>query len=291
MIGGFVGGDTVSCMLATDMDEAAACHMIIDIGTNGEVALGSRAGWTTASAPAGPAFEGARISCGMPGAPGAIEHVAFTPQGVARDVIGEGTPLGICGTGLIDAVAALLDAGALDETGRLLEPGELPATAAAWLPRRMVEQDGAPAFVLFDPATDAHENGPDARPLYLTQRDIRELQLAKAAIASACDLLVRARGMTWDDVTRVYLAGAFGNYLRPATARRIGLLPPLPMARIAFIGNAASTGARRALLAPDARARAERIARAATHVELAADPGFQMCYADHLLFAQRTEAT
>lgn len=287
IIGGFVGGDTVSCMLATDMDERDDCHMIIDIGTNGEVALGSRAGWVTASAPAGPAFEGARISCGMPGAPGAIEHVAFTAEGVTLDVIGETTPLGVCGTGLIDAVAALLDAGVVDETGRLVAPEEVPDAAPAWLRARIVERNGAPAFVLFDPQTDAYEHTAEARPLYLTQRDIRELQLAKAAIAAACELLLRTRGLTWDDVTFVYLAGAFGNYLRPATAQRIGLLPPLPLARIAFIGNAASAGARRALVSGDDRRRAERIAREAAHVELAADTAFQQCYADHLLFVGR----
>ncbi len=287
IIGGFVGGDTVSCMLATDMDERDDCHMIIDIGTNGEVALGSRAGWVTASAPAGPAFEGARISCGMPGAPGAIEHVAFTAEAVTLDVIDETTPLGVCGTGLIDAVAALLDAGVVDETGRLVAPEKVPDAAPAWLRARMVERNGAPAFVLFDPQTDEYEHTAEARPLYLTQRDIRELQLAKAAIASACELLLRSRGMTWDDVTFVYLAGAFGNYLRPATAQRIGLLPPLPLTRIAFIGNAASAGARRALVSGDDRRRAERIAREAAHVELAADPAFQQCYADHLLFVGR----
>ncbi len=287
VIGGFVGGDTVSCMLATDMDERDDCHMIIDIGTNGEVALGSRAGWVTASAPAGPAFEGARISCGMPGATGAIEHVAFTATAVVLDVIGETTPLGVCGTGLIDAVAALLDAGLVDETGRLLAPEEVPGDVPAWLRARIIEQNGAAAFVLFDPQTDEDAHTAEARPLYLTQRDLRELQLAKAAIASACELLVRTRGMTWADVTRVYLAGAFGNYLRPATARRIGLLPPLPLAQIAFIGNAASTGARRALVSGDDRRRAERIARDAIHVELAADAAFQECYADHLLFAGR----
>jgi len=288
VIGGFVGGDTVSCILATDMDERDDCHMIIDIGTNGEVALGSRAGWVTASAPAGPAFEGARISCGMPGAPGAIEHVTFTPAAVELDVIGETAPMGVCGTGLIDAVAALLDTGVVDETGRLVAPEEVPGAAPAWVRARIVEQNAAPAFVLFDPQTDAYEHTAEARPLYLTQRDIRELQLAKAAIAAACELLLRTRGLTWADVTHVYLAGAFGNYLRPATAQRIGLLPPLPLAQIAFIGNAASTGARRALVSSNDRRRAERIARVATHVELAADAAFQQCYADHLLFVGRT---
>jgi len=268
--------------LAIDMDRSAACDMVIDIGTNGEVALGCRDGWIATSAPAGPAFEGARISCGMPGAPGAIEHVRLNDK-VTLDVIGQVAPVGICGTGLIDAVALLLDIGLIDETGRLLPRDEVPATLPDWLRQHVVEAQGEAAFLLAE-ATPGDDDAEPGRPLLLTQRDIRELQLAKAAIATACTLLLRKKNMTWDHVRRVYLAGAFGNYLRPATARRIGLLPPIPMAKIAFIGNAASTGAKRALVSFEDRARAEHIAGSADHIELAAEPDFQMCYADNMLF-------
>ncbi len=287
LIGGFVGGDTVACMLATGMDEAAECQMIIDIGTNGEVALGCRRGWTATSAPAGPAFEGARISCGMHGAAGAIEHVVITPESVELDVIDEQTPRGICGTGLIDITAALLDWGMLDASGRLLAEDELPASVPAWLRARVVPHEGDLAFVLFNPAHDEYiKNETTAAPLHLTQRDFRELQLAKAAIAVACELLVQRAGLTYDDVTAVYLAGAFGNYLRPATARRIGLLPQVPLEKIKFIGNAASTGARQALVSLHHRARAEELAARAGHVDLAAESAFQMAYAEHMFFPE-----
>jgi uncharacterized 2Fe-2S/4Fe-4S cluster protein (DUF4445 family) len=289
IIGGFVGGDTVGCMLAVDMDQSAECAMVIDIGTNGEVALGCRDGWVATSAPAGPAFEGARISCGMPGAPGAIEHVRLN-NSVTLDVIGQVAPVGICGTGLIDAVALLLDVGLIDETGRLLPRDELPATIPDWLRRHVVEVQGEAAFLLAEAVAGDDATAEPARPLHLTQRDIRELQLAKAAIATACALLLRKKNMTWEQVRRVYLAGAFGNYLRPATARRIGLLPPIPMDKIAFIGNAATTGAKRALVSFEDRARAERIAGNAEHIELAAEPDFQMCYADNMLFTPPGDA-
>ena len=284
LIGGFVGGDTVACMLAIGMDTAPALQMVIDIGTNTEVALGCRDGWITASAPAGPAFEGARISCGMNGIAGAIQHVHISPTAVEVDVIGQQAPTGVCGTGLIDAAAALLDCGLLDETGRLCMGDDMPAQTPPWLRRRIIEHEGAPAFILFDPATDAFEQDGSPRLLLLTQRDVRELQLAKGAVAAACDILLRSAQRTYDDICCIHLAGAFGNYLRPATARRIGLLPHVPLEKIEFIGNAASTGTKRALVSMADRARAENLARHAAHIELAADPGFQMCYADHMLF-------
>ena len=292
IVAGFVGGDTVACVLAEDMDTAPQCQMIVDIGTNGEVALGCRSGWITASAPAGPAFEGATISCGMRAADGAVEHVRITSAAVELDVIGKAAPRGICGTGLIDAAAALLDCGLLDETGRLLGADELPVATPEWLARRVLRHRDALAFILFDPRTDAlNGNGNGAAALYLTQRDFRELQLAKAAVASACDLLLRRKGLGCNDLGRVNLAGAFGNFLRPAQARRIGLLPPVPLEKVRFVGNAASTGAKRALVSRADRRRAEHIAQAAEHVELAADPEFQNCFAEHLLFPPQMAET
>lgn len=285
LVGGFVGGDTVACMLATNMDQSSQCHMIIDIGTNGEIAVGCARGWLVTSAPAGPAFEGARISCGMPGAAGAIEHVTIHPDRLELDVIGEQTPRGICGTGLIDATAALLDAGLLDPSGRLCPPDELPHHVPTWLRARLQPRGNELAFLLFDPAHDEFvDTDGNPSPLYLTQRDFRELQLAKAAIAVACQLLLDHAGLSRNDLAAIYLAGAFGNYLRPLTARRIGLLPDVPLEKVKFIGNAASTGARMALLSPQCRARAATIARLARHVDLAALPEFHMTYAEHMFF-------
>jgi len=246
LVSGFVGGDTVACMLATDIDKAEKKVLIIDIGTNGEVALGNNKGWTTTSAPAGPAFEGARISAGMRGANGAIEHVKISDCKMIIDVIGQQAPVGICGTGLIDAAAELLNRGLLDYTGRLVDKDELP--------------------------------------IFLTQKDFRELQLAKAAVGTACELLLKSANVDLNDVCCVMLAGAFGNYLRPANARRIGLIPNVPMEKIHFVGNAASTGAKRALMSKKEKARVEKIAEEAEHIELAADPSFQMSYAEQMLY-------
>ena len=287
VIGGFVGGDTVACMLAVDMDHSENCIMIIDVGTNGEVALGCDGTCITTSAPAGPAFEGRGISCGMHGAPGAIEHVRITREGIQLDVIEQQPPLGICGTGLIDATAALLDWGILDYTGRLVDPDELAADTPEWLKQRIVSSNGQNAFLLFNPAVDSFHRGQTTPELlYLTQKDFREVQLAKGAIATAAAILLVHSGKTLQDVKTIYLAGAFGNYLRPVQARRIGLLPDVPISNISFIGNAASTGAKRVLVSPDCRRRAERIAASAGHVDLAADPGFQMLFADHMLFPE-----
>ena len=285
VISGFVGGDTVSCMLATDMDESENIQLIIDIGTNGEVALGSKNGWTTTSAPAGPAFEGARISAGMRGANGAIEHVQITDNKMIIDVIGQQTPVGICGTGLIDIAAELLNRGILDVTGRINDLDELPAGTPDWLSKRIIDQDGQNSFVLFDPETDSYiKNDVSPQKLYITQRDLRELQLAKAAVATACDILLKHENVILEDVCCVLLAGAFGNYLRPANARRIGLIPNVPMDKIHFIGNAASTGAKRVLVSQKERKRVENIAGKSEHVELAADPDFQMAYAEQMFY-------
>ena len=287
VVSGFVGGDTVSCMLATDMDESENKQLIIDIGTNGEVALGNKNGWITTSAPAGPAFEGARISSGMRGANGAIEHVQITDNKIIIDVIGQQTPVGICGTGLIDIAAELLNRGLLDPTGRINDHDELPAEMPDWLSKRLVEENGENAFLLFDPATDEYiKNGVDPQKIFLTQRDLRELQLAKAAVATACELLLKHENITLEDVCCIFLAGAFGNYLRPAQARRIGLIPNISMEKIHFIGNAASTGAKRVLVSQKERKRVEAIAEKAGHIELAADPDFQISYAEQMFYPE-----
>jgi uncharacterized 2Fe-2S/4Fe-4S cluster protein (DUF4445 family) len=292
LIGGFVGGDTVACMISTDMDAADGCRMMIDVGTNGEVALSTDGVCITTSAPAGPAFEGRGISCGMHGTAGAIEHVRILPDGMHLDVINQQTPEGVCGTGLIDATAELLNWQVLDYTGRLVDPDELPDGTPSWLKQRIMTVRGENAFLLFDPESDVFvRNGAKPGQLVLTQKDIREVQLAKGAIATGCAMLLAHAGITLDDLGCVYLAGAFGNYLRPAQARRIGLLPDIPLSKLSFIGNAASTGAKRALVSPEYRRRAEWLAESAGHIDLAADASFQMVYADNMLFPEELNNT
>ena len=292
LIGGFVGGDTVACMISTDMDLPGGCRLLIDVGTNGEAALSVDGQCIATSAPAGPAFEGRSISCGMHGTAGAIEHVRITPDGMHLEVINQQSPAGVCGTGLIDATAELLDWHLLDYTGRLVDAEELPESTPSWLKSKIITERGENAFLLFDPDTDEFiRNGATPIRLVLTQKDFREVQLAKGAIAAGCAMLLLQAGKTPEDLECVYLAGAFGNYLRPVQARRIGLLPDVPISKLSFIGNAASTGAKRALVSKEYRLRAERIAETVGHVDLAADLSFQMIYADHMLFPETLNNT
>lgn len=276
-VGGFVGGDTVSCMVASDFDELDAPTLLIDIGTNGEIALFTGTEILCASTAAGPAFEGARISCGMRAATGAIDRFARDGDDFAAHVIGEATATGLCGTALIDATAELLRTGILDETGRFLDPDEadtmdLPPALRA----RLVEEENGAAFRLSDAATEP--------PVLLRQQDIRELQLATAAIRAGVQTLLKIAGLEADGIRDVLLAGAFGNLIRPANAQRIGLLPPLPVERIRFIGNASSLGAKTVLLNAVAETRAEAIRAAARHVDLGCDTEFQNAFVEAMLF-------
>jgi uncharacterized 2Fe-2S/4Fe-4S cluster protein (DUF4445 family) len=229
----------------------------------------------------GLAFEGARIRQGMRGASGAIERVHIGAD-VAVEVIGGGPAAGICGSGLIDALSELLAAGVLDRTGRLPGPDELPAGVPAAVRRRVTEFEGQRAFVLVEA-----EQSRQGQPILLTQRDIREAQLGKAAIAAGLILLQRELGVGLADIERVYLAGAFGNYLRPQSARRIGLLPDVPLEKILFVGNAAGTGAREALLSVPARRLAEQLAGEIEYMELAGRSDFQAVFSDCLFFPER----
>ncbi|MDD3797461.1 MAG: ASKHA domain-containing protein, partial [Lachnospiraceae bacterium] len=238
-IGGFVGADTTACILAAEFDEREELTLMIDIGTNGEMVLGNRDGYSACSTAAGPAFEGAKITCGMRGSTGAIDHVQWTDGKLAYHVIGEGEPLGICGSGLLDAVACLLRTGQIEESGRMEET------------------------CYFTPE------------VYLNQKDIRELQLAKAAIAAGIQLLCRQRGVRPEEIRKVLLAGAFGNYLDPKSACRIGMIPAVLQDRIVPVGNLAGQGAQIAALCAEEYERSRRLASRAEFLELALNPGFQ----------------
>jgi uncharacterized 2Fe-2S/4Fe-4S cluster protein (DUF4445 family) len=275
-----VGGDTVAGILAAALDHVERPTLLIDIGTNGEIVLALPGGrMLCASTAAGPAFEGARISQGMRATGGAIDSVAFRDGHLAVTVIGDSTPIGLCGTALIDAVAELLHHGIVDTTGRILPPDELPDSVAIPLRRHVVPDGGNAAFVLAA-AHDAHP------PVRLTQRDLRELQLASGAIRAGAETLLARAGLTAADLDAVLLAGAFGNYIRKANALRIGLLPPVGDDRVRFIGNAASHGARMALLSTEERTRAARLASTAEHVDLGADPEFQMAFGMAMMFPE-----
>lgn len=279
-IGSFVGGDTVAGIIATRLDRASGPSLLVDIGTNGEIVLSGKDRMLATSVAAGPAFEGARIINGMRAAPGAIEKVLLDGD-VRLNIIGNTRPSGICGTGLIDAAAELLRKGILDSTGRLLAADEVPASVPDALRRRLVEKDGEINFLLVDAADCATH-----QPLFLYQRDIRELQLANAAIRAGINILLRTGGFEPEELEAVLLAGAFGNFIRRNNARRIGMLPPIPCHRIRFVGNTASFGAKRALLSIEEKEYANRVARSVEHVDLSLDPEFQMEFSTAMLLPE-----
>ncbi len=242
-LGSFVGSDILAGILATGLDTAASAGVLVDLGTNGEIVVGNRDRLLVASTAAGPAFEGARISIGMRAMTGAIAEVHRRDHGVECAVIGGGLARGLCGSGLVDAVAAGLDLGWVTRSGRLTRPN-LPLT-----------QD-----------------------LALQPRDVRELQLAKAAIAAGLELLVRRWRTRLEDLVPVHLAGAFGNYVRQASARRIGLLPS-HIRDVNAAGNTALRGARQILLGPpSADLQFADLRRRVESVPLAEDPEFLDAY-------------
>lgn len=279
-IGGFIGGDTVAGIMASRLDHETETVLLVDIGTNGEVVLAHKGQLIATSVAAGPAFEGARISCGMRATSGAIEKVLMDSD-LRLNIIGNTRPAGLCGSGLIDAVAELLRLGLLDPTGRLRAPDETPPTTSPALRKRLVEQDGQINFLLAHKAETV-----SGKPLFLTQRDVRELQLASAAISAGISILLRLAGLSHTDLSRILLAGAFGNFIRRNHARRIGLLPPIPCDRIRFIGNASSLGAKRALLSVAEKQAAAAIARAVRHVDLSLSPDFQAAFSSAMLFPE-----
>jgi len=277
-IGGFVGGDTVAGIIATRMDRKSSPVLLVDVGTNGEIVLANEGRLVATSVAAGPAFEGARIAQGMRATEGAIEKVVIDGD-VRINVIGNAAPSGLCGTGLIDATAAMLRCGVLDTTGRILSPEELPTGLPDAIRARVVEEDGEFCFVLA-PA----EESSTGRPVCLFQKDIRELQLANGAIRAGIGILLRREGVEPGQLGMILLAGAFGNFIRRKNACRIGMLPRVPSERIRFVGNTASFGAKRALLSRTEKEYAQRVRRETRHVDLSLDPDFQMEFGSAMLF-------
>jgi uncharacterized 2Fe-2S/4Fe-4S cluster protein (DUF4445 family) len=279
-IAGFVGSDTLAAAVASDLDTEHQTTLLVDIGTNGELVLCHQDRLYTASCAAGPALEGARILHGSRAMAGAIQRVVVNSDDIDIDVIGGGRPHSICGSGLIDALAVLVELGIIDSTGRFVgredvEGGRLSAK----LRDRLIEHAGQPAFVF------AAESGKPV--VILTQGDIRQLQLAKAAIRAGIRMLEKTAGIAEDQIEKVLLAGAFGNYIQKSSAVTIGLLPAVPLERIHFVGNAASLGAMEILLDRGVRAGCETLARRMEYVELATRAEFQDIYADCLMFEKR----
>ncbi len=272
-IAGFVGSDHVAMLLASGLYQHGGNVIGLDIGTNTEIALKTQKGITSCSTASGPAFEGARIKCGMRAAAGAVERVKIDDRDLKVEIktIADEAPTGICGSGILDAIAEMLRVGIIDDRGKIQ------------LGKRGVRQDpaGKPEFVL------AHADGHKCvKDIVVTQRDVAEIQLAKGAIRSGINILLGHSGLAADTIDRVVIAGAFGSYIDPAAAVLIGMFPKLPLERFTQVGNAAGAGAKAILVSKGLRQRAEQLAREVDYVELAVEPDFHQQFAHGMRFSQ-----
>jgi uncharacterized 2Fe-2S/4Fe-4S cluster protein (DUF4445 family) len=276
-LGAYVGGDIVAGMLATGLTRDRRLRLFIDVGTNSEIALGSAERVVATAAPAGPAFEAAQIKCGMRAAEGAIEGLKISHDSLELQVIGDVEAVGMCGSGLVDAVAELVQSGLLDHSGRFI-PTEDALSSHPALATRLTKIGEERVFVL-------HWRGEDpASSVFLSQRDVRELQFAKASIATGWQILLNELGVGPDEITQVLLAGSFGAFLSPLSAVRIGLVPRLALPRIVSAGNVAGEGAKIAALSLRERAEAHSILREVEYVELSGRADFNDLFIDQLAF-------
>ena len=278
-LAGFVGGDITAALTVLNIPEQEAPSILVDIGTNGEVALILDGRVVCASSPAGPAWEGAKISRGMSAAPGAIERAEIENGTLHFQTIGNSLPNGICGSGLLDLTAAFRRSGLIDATGRIPDSSELSGAVSHELAERVRPAGNGTNSIYI--ADDIHN-----RELRLTQRDIREVQLAKSAIATGVEVLLRTEELSPDDLHNVYISGGFGNHIHGEDAVGIGLLPPVPSTNVRFIGNAAATGAEAVLLSREARHFAESLAREIEYREVANHPEFQEIYINNMRFPE-----
>ncbi len=285
-LGAYVGGDIVAGILAAGMDRDKRCRLFIDVGTNCEIVLSDGDRIVSTAAPAGPAFEGGAIRCGMRAADGAIEVVRITGEhDVELQVIGDVEARGLCGSGLVDAVAELVRVGILDASGRFI-PEEDAARRFPALAPRLTKVGEERVFLLTAPPSAGEASAPTVNDdaVYLSQRDVRELQFGKAAISTGWTLLLEELGIEGRDVQQVLLAGSFGSYLSPASAVRIGLVPKLPVLRIVSAGNVAGEGAKIALLSSRERAGADALLEEVSYVELSDRADFNDRFVEQLAF-------
>ncbi|MDA8211781.1 MAG: ASKHA domain-containing protein [Clostridia bacterium] len=276
-VAGYVGSDTVGVMLSTGIYQGSGTVLAVDIGTNGEIVLGSGNRMLTCSTAAGPAFEGACISQGMRAEPGAISKVAIDDD-VRLEVIGGAEPVGICGSGLLDAVSELIRLGVLKGNGRIKAPADCPPDLPEAVQSRIRQTDKGYRFVLAE----------GVQEVAITQKDINELQLAKGAIRAGIDVLLDEMGLTYSGIDEILLAGAFGSNLRPESLKGIGMLPDIDLGRIKAVGNAAGAGAVRALLSRKQLELATELAQKAEHVELSLNQDFNREFARAIFFEVRS---
>ncbi|MDC7239103.1 MAG: ASKHA domain-containing protein, partial [Spirochaetales bacterium] len=271
----YIGADIIAGILSTEMAETDELCLLVDIGTNGEIALGNRDKMTSCSTAAGPAFEGANIRCGSAGVPGAVSAVSGKGSSISWETIGGKQMTGICGSGIIDLTAYLLKSGLADYTGRLQDEsdwGDSPAEGAEFL----MEVDGELRFVWTD----------GVKELYFSQKDLREVQLAKGSIAAGISTLIKESGSTMDDIKHVYLAGGFGSYINTDSALAVGLLPEELRGKIRSVGNSCGGGVIRCALSREEMEKCERIKKNCGYVELSSHPGFQEEYMMSMYFPE-----
>ncbi len=277
-VGGQIGSDAVAGLLALGLAGWRKPSLFIDLGTNGEIVLLSRRTAVGCSCAAGPAFEGVHISSGMAAVAGAVEWVEEEDGRLRLDTIDGAPPQGLCGSGLADAVTVLLRRGLLLPSGRLLGPGQVPADVPSDLRARLREEGGQRYFVLHGDQL--------AKPILLTQADIRQVQLAKAAVRTGAESVLEEAGVEPESIERVFVGGAFGSSMRAESLLALGMLPQALQGRIHPVGNVAGMGAKLALIFPQRLREARRLARRIRHVSLAESPDFSSRFAAYLGFPE-----
>ncbi|MBN1624655.1 MAG: DUF4445 domain-containing protein [Clostridia bacterium] len=268
-VSAYVGADIVAGLLASGIYKGKDIRLLVDIGTNGEMVLGNEDRLISCSTAAGPAFEGANIRFGTGGISGAIDTMKIVDGDVVFTTIDDMDPVGICGSGIVDAVAMMLENDIIDETGRFYDEDELEVSEK--LMERIHELDNMKAFRI-------------TKGISVTQKDIREIQNAKAALAAGITTLIKKYGINVNDISNIYLAGGFGNYINISSAIKIGLLPRVPEAKIIASGNTAGAGASMCLLSYTYIELAEKIKKRVEYIELTTDPGFTNEYIDNMIF-------
>ncbi len=276
-LGCFVGSDITSMLTVLDMEEQENIQLAVDIGTNGEMVLGSKKKMVCSSSPAGPAWEGAYIAWGMRAARGAIERAEIVNGDLEFRTVGNAEPIGICGSGLLDLVCEFARTGVVDFSGRIPDAEILPASVSEQLKSRIVHRENGANDI-----TIARID--DEKAIMLTQKDIREVQLAKSAIASGIKILMKELNIGPKDIGTVYIAGGFGNHVRGQDAIDSGLIPKVPVENVKFIGNAAIAGAEAMLLSKTAREKAERLGKDVQYVEVADRKDFHEFFVDSMHF-------
>jgi uncharacterized 2Fe-2S/4Fe-4S cluster protein (DUF4445 family) len=270
-VSSYVGGDVTAGVLSCGLDEEKDLSILIDIGTNGEIVLGNRDFLISASASAGPAFEGSGVSCGVRASRGAIQKITVNPADlqVNYNVIGDVKPYGICGSGYIDIISQMLRVGLLDKSGRITQVDS----------RRLRDGESGREFVVAFKKESA-----SSADIVITEADIENIKRAKAAIYSATSILVKHMGLTFGQIKKIFIGGGFGTYIDVANAINIGLLPDLDKSRFIFVGNSSLAGARSILLSYEAMKKVNEIAKKITYFELSVDPGYMDEYIAALFF-------